>query len=429
MTPYVSYTRPRRGDVSLFVPLVVFGFGIGLLLWTLPQAGVRIPGIGRLSALVERIDFPWEPAKPTHVLLPEAAPAPAPAVVAQSGPAAKPETVVIAPAVQAPAAPAPVPAASAVTLPPVPASHFLTGFRHQWQTWNNCGPATITMATSFYGRPETQVQSAPFLKPNANDKNVGGDELVAYARSIGMRADLLYAGDLAKLKRLVSAGIPVVIGMWYTPHPNDGMGHYRLLTGYDDGTKQLVFHDSYQEPGVNVRWGYDAFDADWRVFNRMYIPVYTPEKADVVAAIVGSDLNEEQLRQRVLAVAQEEASAKPNDAYAWFNVGTALTKVGRMGEAVQAFDRARALKLPWRMLWYQFEPFEAYLAEKRFGDVIALTNANLAQAPEGLEESYYFRGRAQELQGLKAEARASYGAALRSNPKFAPAAHALSLLG
>jgi tetratricopeptide (TPR) repeat protein len=226
----------------------------------------------------------------------------------------------------------------------------------------------------------------------------------------------------------VANGVPVLISMWYVPHPNDGLGHYRLLTGYDDTAQQLIFHDSFQAPGINVRIGYAAFDNDWRVYQRAYMPVYSPDKAELVAAIVGQDMDEAHLRQRAVAVAQEELAGKQNDAFAWFNVGTALTKVGRTAEAVQAFDRARALLLPWRLLWYQFGPFEAYLAENRPNDVLALAQANLSQAPE-LEESHYFRGRALELQGNRTGARAAYQAALQMNPKFAPAAHALSLLG
>jgi hypothetical protein len=64
----------------------------------------------------------------------------------------------------------------------------LTGITHQWQTWNNCGPSTITMNLSYYGRPETQVESAQFLKPNQEDKNVSPEELAAYARSLGFEA-------------------------------------------------------------------------------------------------------------------------------------------------------------------------------------------------------------------------------------------------
>ena len=421
MVPFVSYPRPRR-ELTLILPALLFLLALGIVLVMLPLAGVRVPGMSRVTRFVDAIQFPWAPPKPVHVPLPEAA---AP-VAAPAAPVAT--TVPALAATPAPAASAAAPAIHPALSQPLPPTVQLSGMRHQWQTWNNCGPATITMATSYFGRSETQAQAAAALKPNANDKNVGVDELAAYARSLGLRADNLYLGDLPRLKRLVANGIPVIISMWYTPHPNDGLGHYRLLTGYDEASQQLIFYDSFQAPGVNLRLGYAAFDSDWRVYQRAYMPVYSADKADVVAAIVGADLDESQLRQRALGIAQEELAGKQNDAFAWFNMGTALTRLGRTAEAVQAFDRARALLLPWRLLWYQFAPFEAYLAESRFNDVLAMTGANLQQAND-LEESHYFRGRALEGQGQKTQARAAYQAALQANPKFAPAAHALSLLG
>ncbi|MEZ4712257.1 MAG: hypothetical protein R3A44_34025 [Caldilineaceae bacterium] len=33
----------------------------------------------------------------------------------------------------------------------------LTGFNHQWQTWNNCGPATLAMNLSYFGSPLNQA--------------------------------------------------------------------------------------------------------------------------------------------------------------------------------------------------------------------------------------------------------------------------------
>lgn len=309
----------------------------------------------------------------------------------------------------------------------LPDSVVLSGFRHQWQTWNNCGPATISMATSYFGRPETQAQAAAFLKPNPDDKNVTPDELVAYVRSLGLRGDNLCTGNMERLKRLLAIEVPSVISMWYEPQPNDGMGHYRLVTGYDDEAGVFLFHDSYVAPGVNVRIPYDAFDEDWRVYSRAYLPVYAAEQAEAVAGIVEGDMDEGRLRQRGVAVAEREAAARPESAYSWFNLGTALTRVGWMGEAAQAFDRARRIGLPWRLLWYQHAPFEAYLAEGRFGDLLALSEGNVRLAPE-LEESQYYRGRALEGLGRNGEARAAYQLALRVNPGYAPALHALGAL-
>src|SRR5688500_16639572 len=103
MTPFVSYSRPRR-EFSFFVPLLLFGVGLAVLLWTLPMAGVRIPGMARVERFVDSIPFPWKPPKPVHVPLPESAAVPATGIEAPPA-AAVPATqaVTIAPATAAPA--------------------------------------------------------------------------------------------------------------------------------------------------------------------------------------------------------------------------------------------------------------------------------------------------------------------------------------
>jgi hypothetical protein len=460
MTPYMPYARParRRADGSLFFPILLALTCIAILAVTLPLSGVHIPGQRHLQAILDQIPQPWKPPRPVYVAPPDpehVAPAPVTAAeppasnagdalqtstsgsATQAGAAAPPQAqpaATQAPAQPVSASPAPLAAAqtggvqAAADLPAPPPSFRLSGFRHQWQTWTNCGPATITMALSHFGRSETQAQAAPFLKPNANDKNVSPDELVAYVRSLGMMADWRVAGDLDRIKQLVANDVPVVVETWFTPHPNDGMGHYRLIVGYDDAAQRLTAYDSYEPPGQNVPIAYRTFDVDWKVFNRTYIPVYSPAKAGLVAQILGADRDDAAMYERALAVARGEAATLPNDPYGWFNAGTNLVALGRPAEAVAAFDRARALKLPWRMLWYQFAPFEAYLAAGRLNDVTALANANLQQASD-LEESVYYRGRALQAQGQPAAARTAYQAAAQLNPRYQPAYYALSTLG
>ncbi len=432
MTPYSpprTYGR-RRGELPARLPLVLALLGALALVVTLPLAGASLPGMRRAQALVNRLPLPWKAPRPEYVPVPETA-APA-AVLAQVTPAPAPTATPAAPPAGAPVALPDVArsddAPAAVAIAPAPSAVRLEGFRHQWQTWNNCGPATITMATSHYGRPETQVQAAAFVKPNANDKNVSPQELVAFVRSVGLEADFRVAGDIDRLKVLLANGIPVVVETWFTPEPNDGMGHYRLLVGYDDASGRFTAYDSYDGPGVNLSLPYERLDADWRVFNRTYIPVYASEKASLVAAILAADKDDQAMWERSLSVAQQETAARPNDAFSWFNTGASLLALGRAEEAVGAFDRSRSLRLPWRMLWYQFQPFEAYLSAGRLADVLTLTASNLQQASD-LEESHYYRGRALQAQGEAAAARGAYQAAVRSNARFAPAHHALATLG
>ncbi|MGH2350969.1 MAG: C39 family peptidase [Chloroflexota bacterium] len=433
MTPSSAYGR-RQPEFSAFVPVLLAVAALITLVATMPLSGVQVPGTRRLQAALDRIPQPWKPPRPIYVPPPEVAPPAEPNAAIAARPAPSSETAATAQPVEAapsapPVAAAPaVPAPANIALPPPPAAFRMEHFRHQYQTWNNCGPATITMATSHFGRTETQAQAAPYLKPSTNDKNVSPDELVAYVRSVGLHAEWRVAGDLDRLKLLLANGVPVVVETWFTPHPNDGMGHYRLLVGYDDAARRFLAYDSYQPPGVNVALPYGPFDADWRVFNRTYVPVYPAEKVEVVDRILGPDGEDQAMWERSLAVAQQEIAARPNDAFAWFNAGSSLVGLGRTAEAVPAFDRARSLKLPWRMLWYQFAPFEAYLTEGRLNDVLVLTGANLQQAGD-LEESHYYRGRALQAQGQTAAARTAYQAAVRYNSRYTPAYHALSTLG
>jgi tetratricopeptide (TPR) repeat protein len=111
-------------------------------------------------------------------------------------------------------------------------------------------------------------------------------------------------------------------------------------------------------------------------------------------------------------------------AFAWFNVGSSLTSLGRHEEAAAAYDQARLLGLPWRMLWYQFGPYESYYAVGRYDDVITLATATL-RTTNNLEESYFWRGLAYLAQGDVDRARSELETALRYNPNFGAAKEAL----
>ena len=89
-----------------------------------------------------------------------------------------------------------------------------------------------------------------------------------------------------------------------------------------------------------------------------------------------------------------------------------------------AYDQARQSGLHYRMLWYQFGPYESYYSAGRYDDVIALADATLATTAN-LEESYYWRGMARLAQGDAGGARADFEAALRYHENWSPAVIAL----
>lgn len=308
-------------------------------------------------------------------------------------------------------------------LRPLQSAAQLNGVIHEAQRFNNCGPTTLRMYLSFFGyRQDTQVQIANVLKPNKDDRNVSPDELVNYARQKGFRADARVNGDLEKIKMFVSNGLPIMIEEGYDPaRAHQGwMGHYLLITGYD--AAGIIAQDSYNGPNQRVTW--QALDEHWRHFNRAYIVVYTEAYAEVVDALLGADRDDATMFAFAAQRAQDEWNANPADAFAAFNLGSSLVGLGEYEAAAQAFDEARRLKLPWRMLWYQFGPYEAYLQSGRYDETLALATATLKPTGD-LEESYYYQGRALEKMGRLLEARAAYARALDYNANYTAARRAL----
>jgi predicted double-glycine peptidase len=304
---------------------------------------------------------------------------------------------------------------------PVQPRVALRGFKHEYQRWNNCGPATLAMMLGYFGRADTQAEIAASTKPNPDDRNVTPDELVAYATRAGLRARVRVNGMTDELKMFLSNEIPVIVETELVTQPQGWMGHYRLLIGYD--ATQFNTLDSYQ--GANVKISEADLDAAWRAFNRLYIVIYSDEQAARVRAIIGDAEDDKTMYTQAVARAREEIAANSQDAFAQFNLGSSLVGLKRYAEAAVAFDRARQLGLPWRMMWYQTEPYEAYWRVGRNDEVIALADAVLSRA-DMLEEAHYYKGLA--LRALKREndARREFELALQFNKNFRAAANALA---
>jgi tetratricopeptide (TPR) repeat protein len=285
---------------------------------------------------------------------------------------------------------------------------------------NNCGPATVAMQLSAFGRRETQSQIQPYLRPDKDDRNTSPNEMAAYAQTLGFRSRLIVGGTIPLLKELVANGMPPVVETWFIPHVNDEMGHYRLLIGYEDDT--LIFFDSYNGPNIRIKEA--EFDALWKVFNRTAIVVWTRPQNDLAQNILEWYMDDRAMYENAMRVARNEVTANNQDKYAWFNLGTNLVAIGDTANAVKAYNSARRLNLPWRMLWYQFGPYQAYFAEKQYDEVIRLANATLSIV-NNLEESYYWRGRAYAGLGNVDQARRDFNTALRLNSNFVAAKEAL----
>lgn len=306
------------------------------------------------------------------------------------------------------------------------------GFTHVQQDWNNCGPANATMVLSYYAWGGDQDIAASYLKPNDEDKNVSPSEIVGFINEqTGVRAVTRIGGDMELLKQFIFNNIPIIIETAYMPEGYDWIGHYQTVVGYDDNAGVFYLYDSYLGTGVageGLAEPYAEFDENWKAFNRVFIAVYEPSREWLVQQILGERADLTRAAEIALETAQEEARANRQDKFAWFNIGTAYTRLGQYEEAARAFDYALQLNLPFRMLWYQFGPFEAYFNVGRYDNVLALVNNNLTNGGQYVEETYYWQGRVFAAQGRTADATSAFRRALDRNPLYAAAQQALNSL-
>src|SRR5512137_2571055 len=158
------------------------------------------------------------------------------------GPAAAPAPASAAPiAIPSLSAPGPKQAARSTPASQEGINVLLTGAKQEYQLWNNCGPATLSMNLGFYGWPGSQVEAAKFLKPDPEDKNVSPDQMVEFARSVGYNALHRVNGTPELIKALLRAGVPVLIEKGFEPEADLGwMGHYELIVGFNDLQQEFI---------------------------------------------------------------------------------------------------------------------------------------------------------------------------------------------
>jgi tetratricopeptide (TPR) repeat protein len=255
--------------------------------------------------------------------------------------------------------------AQETTSPLIGKAHRINTLGTEYQGWNNCGPATLTNALVHFGYENDQNRAATWLKPDREDKNVSPWQMVEFVNTqvpeIPVFAISRSGGTADLAKVLLYNNFPVIIEKGYTPDGYDWMGHYLLLTGYDDSVNVFSTMDSFIGP---KNYSYDEVLEKWQHFNYTYIVLYTAAREAELMELLGDNGDEWQNHILSLEIARAEATADPTDAHAWFNMGTNFVKLGMYDAAAQAYDQSISLGLPWRMMWYQFGPYEALLQHR-----------------------------------------------------------------
>lgn len=318
----------------------------------------------------------------------------------------------------------------------LPSTARIEGMTQIWQGLNRCSAAALTTHLSHYEADfnvELYNDMVRRLNPYLGDVSVRIEEMAAVAEERGFKAVVRRGGTIDLLRQLVASGFPVLIENVYYDGPGgfqDWMSHNRVLIGYDDSSQTFYFLDPLLGPGDNregYQFSYEDIDERWRPFNRDYMVIYHPEEEAGVQQILAEQWDMETSWQTTLQAAQAEIDANEADSFTYYNLGSAQVELGLYEEAAVSYDRAREIGMPFRMYWYEFGPFEAYLQVGRYDDALNLARTVIGDA-EGVEEAYYYAGRAYEGLGDNQRAISNYEAALFRNRFFAAPARRIAAL-
>lgn len=316
-----------------------------------------------------------------------------------------------------------------ITLPPVPDRKLLQSDYHVFQTFNNCGPASFSMALSHYNisisQQELGQQLRPYQHPTGDndDKSVTLAEIAEASKQYGFMPIHRPNGDMETIEKLITLDLPILVRTWL--RPNEDIGHYRVLKGYDRTTREVFQDDSLQ--GKDLWYSYDEMNVMWEKFNYEYLVLVPPEKTVLVKVILGENIDEKVAWQKAVERARQEFAQNPEDVTAGFNLSVALYKVGEFEESVEVFEEVES-RLPARTLWYQIEPILAYEQLGEYDKVFTITDQILQNGNRAFSELYLIRGRIYEVQGNPNLARTEYEKAVLYNKNMKEARRALDLL-
>ncbi len=305
------------------------------------------------------------------------------------------------------------------TIPASPTTKILKGGPAIHQTFNNCGPASLSMVLGYFGINVSQHELGDALRPyqvasgDNDDKSVTLQELAKKAQEYGLKTYWRPNGNIELIKNFINMGVPVMTSTW--THPEEDIGHFRVVKGYDDSKKIIIQDDSLE--GANQQYSYADYDRVWDKYNYEYLVVFRPQNQDLVERIIGENLDETIAWQNALDHADNVLGKNPNDVNMRFNKSIAEYYLGKYDETVKDFEAIES-NLPFRDLWYQIEPILAYQKLKKYDRVLSLTQRVIDKGNRAFSEAYQIRGEVLDAEGRTEEAKVEYAKVYQYNKNF-----------
>lgn len=125
---------------------------------------------------------------------------------------------------------------------------FIEGVPFYAQDEYMCGPASLASVMAYHGFGNPDMEEIAGEVYAAKLKGTLPMDMLIYAKEKGFEATY-YKGSLADLKEKVSRKIPLILflDLGFEPY---FIGHYMVVTGYNDRAKAVLAHSGLDKNGV-----------------------------------------------------------------------------------------------------------------------------------------------------------------------------------
>lgn len=164
-----------------------------------------------------------------------------------------------------------------------PTGYVLQGVPLVKQSYNACGPASITEVLGYFGLKVDMNQVSQLTR--ADEKAyMSGQAIVDFAPLVGMQARLYSGGTLNTVRAAMKNGLPIIALQSHIPQAGTVIPHWRVIVGYDDA-KQAVY---LMDPLLGyVAMGYNDFNRVWADQRGQFAMMYPPKLGATVKKVIG----------------------------------------------------------------------------------------------------------------------------------------------
>lgn len=174
-------------------------------------------------------------------------------------------------------------ACSAAASTPTPPGYVLTGMPLVHQSFNACGPASISQVLAYFGRNVSMADVSRYTR--ASDRSyMSAQAIVTFAPLVGMEARLYRGGSLDTVRAAIRRGLPLIALQSHVSAQGHVIPHWRVIVGYDDARQQAYLMD----PLLGyVRMGYADFKRVWADQGGQFAMLYPPPLGPLVRQAIG----------------------------------------------------------------------------------------------------------------------------------------------